>query len=151
MRQRNTGEAVTSSPFITVNLLEGNAPGITRRTQLDETTEEVYEDRISVVRVQAYGSGAMTILYRLRAYFGSSPGMMELKKIGVALPSIDVPKDVSAAVLSGFEERAVMNCTITYADIYRIEQDTIAEVEIGLITDNPQTKTEIIVISPQEK
>lgn len=76
--------------------------------------------------------------------------MMALKKIGVSSPTAEEPKDISAAVSSGFEERAVMNVTLSYTDIYQVEQKTIAEVPISLITDNPATQTDILVISPQE-
>lgn len=130
-------------------MLEGNPPGLPQREQFDENTERVTENRITVIRIQAYGSGAMTILNRLRAWFGSSPGMLALKALNAASPSVDIPKDISAAVSSGFEERAVMNLTLTYADVYLIEQATIAEVPISIITDNPPSQTDFTVTKPE--
>lgn len=149
VRTRNSGEAVTNSPFITVNILEGNSPGLPQRSQVDDFTEQITENRISVIRIQAYGKGAMNTLLRLRGWFGSSPGMLALKKIKVSCPSIDEPKDISAAVSTGFEERSVMNATLSYSDIYRIEQDIIAEIPINLITDNPPTETDFIIKTPE--
>jgi hypothetical protein len=139
----------TGAPFITVNMLEGTEPGLPQRRQVDDSTEEITEDRLVVIRIQSYGKGAFIILQRLRAWFGSSPGMIALRKINVTCPSIDFPKDVSAAVSTGFEERALMNATLSYADVYRIEQETIAEVPITVITDNPPSQADFIVIIPE--
>lgn len=141
---------MTSAPFLTVNIASTTTPGLPQRRQIDDSTEQVSEDRIALISVQAYGAGAMTILFRLRAWLGSSPGMLGLKKIGVSSPTAEEPRDISAAVSSGFEERAVMNVTLSYTDIYQVEQDAIAEVPISIITDNPATQTDILVISPQE-
>lgn len=149
VRQRNTGDVVTSSPFITVNIVSAISPGQPLRTQVDDYTEQISEDRISLISIQGYGAGAMTTLFRLRAWLGSSPGMMALKKIGVASPVADEPRDISAAVSSGFEERAVMNVTLTYTDIYQIAQDIIAEVPVSIITDNPPSQTDFIVPKPE--
>ncbi|HEY4438713.1 MAG TPA: hypothetical protein VGN40_21385 [Lelliottia sp.] len=149
VKARNSGEAVNGAPFITVNMLEGYEPGLPQRRQVDDFTEEITEHRVVIIRIQGYGSGAFTILQRLRAWFGSSPGMQLLKQIGVSSPSIDFPKDISAAVSTGFEERALMNATISYADVYRIEQETIAEVPLSVITDDPPSQTDFTVIIPE--
>lgn len=145
VRQGNSGEAVTGSPFISVSILESLSPGLPQRTQIDDQHELVTEDRIATVRVQAYGAGAMNILFRFRAWLGSSPGMLALKDIGTACPSVDEPKDVSAAVASGREERAVMNLTLTWADKYQIEQAIIAEVPVDIFTDNPPAEIHFTV------
>lgn len=130
-------------------MIDGQPPGLPQREQIDDATEQITEHRITVIRIQAYGAGAMTILYRLRAWFGSSPGMLALKKIGVASPSIDYPQDISGAVSTGFEERAVMNATLSYTDVYRIEQATIAEVPLSILTDNPPSQTDFTVTKPE--
>lgn len=145
VRLSNTGNAVTSAPFITINIASTTPPGLPQRRQINENTEQVSEDRIALISVQAFGAGAMTILFRLRAWLGSSMGMLELKKIGVSSPTAEEPKDISAAVSTGFEERSVMNMTLSYTDVYQIEQDTIAEVPISIITDNPPSEIDFTV------
>lgn len=147
VRLSNTGQAVTGSPFLSLNILDSTSPGLPQRQQIDDQYEQVTENRIATVRVQAFGSGAMNILFRLRAWLGSSPGMLALKEIGTTCPSVDEPKDVSAAVSSGREERAVMNLTLSWADVYQIEQDTIAEVPMKIITDAPPAEINFTVKS----
>lgn len=130
---------------MTINVMTTTSPGTPQRTQIDEVSEVVSEDRISAMSIQAYGAGAMVTLSRLRAWFGSSPGMAGLKAIGASCPLAEEPKDISAAVSTGFEERAAMVVTLSHTDSYQVEQATIAEVPVSIITDNPPSQTDFTI------
>jgi hypothetical protein len=143
VRERNTGDAITNNPFITISIIATVSPGLPQRRQVDDYTEYVSEDRIATCSVQAYGAGAMTILFRFKAWLGCTQGMQGLSGINISCPASEEPKDISAAVSTGWEERAVMNITLSYTDVYATDQDIIAEVPINVITDNPPTQFDI--------
>jgi hypothetical protein len=65
----------------------------------------------------------------------SSQGMQGLSGIGAAMLNYTDPKDVGAAVSSGFESRFASTLTLTVTEKYQVDQATIASGTITIKTD----------------
>jgi hypothetical protein len=141
----NTADAVTADPFMTLSLQNAKQQGTPRRIQVDNLTEEIHQHCLGQCVVQAFGSGAFSQLSRLCAWTASSVGAEGLRGIGVACLLVSNIEDTSAAVASGYEERATVSLALSWTDIYQTKQPTIGEVPITVLADNPAVKIDIVV------
>ncbi|MCS2154352.1 hypothetical protein MUU49_17490 [Scandinavium goeteborgense] len=141
----NTGDAVTAGPFMTLALQRTQTQGSPGRIQTDNLTEEIHQHCLGQCVVQAFGNGAFSQLSRLNAWTASSAGIEAFRSIDAVCMQVGDIQDTSAAVSSGYEERATLVLTLGWKDIYQIEQLTISEVPISVLVDTPAVQIDIVV------
>lgn len=130
----DTGKRIPDTCFITLREISAVQLGPPGREQISEDEEEIRLHIELMVSVQAFGPGAMTVLRRLSAWLGSTPGMQTLTALGTSCPDFTLPRNISEGIPGGWEERAVMTLTLAHDDRYVVPLSTIHTVPVGIAT-----------------
>lgn len=134
----DTGKRIPDSCFITLREISAVQLGPPGREQISEEEEEIRLHMELMVSVQAFGSGAMTILRRLSAWLGSTPGMETITALGTSCPHYTLPRNISEGIPGGWEERAVMDITLVHDDRYIVPLPVIETVPVSIATAEGQ-------------
>lgn len=139
----DTGDTIPKGPFIALREISGVELGVPERRQISDTEEEVRQHNQLLVSAQAFGPGAMAVLGALAAWLSSTPGIEALNSIDASSPTCTLPRNISGAVPSGWEQRAAMDVTLTYSARYTVPLPTIKTVPVCIATTEGSINFEI--------
>ncbi|MEA1064744.1 LIC_12616 family protein [Erwinia sp. HR93] len=139
----DTGHKIPKGAFITLREISSVELGIPERRQISDTEEEIRQHNQLLVSAQAYGPGAMAVLNALSAWLASTPGMEALASIDTSSPTCTLPRNISGAVPSGWEQRAAMEITLTYSARYAVALPIIETVPVCIATAEGSINFEI--------
>lgn len=115
--------------FVTVDLMSTDEIGQSRRT-FNGKRERITTSCLSTLSISAYGSGAVTLMNKLRAVLQSSAQIDALRALHCAVMSFSAVRNLTATLGGGYEERGQMDLILSHVLIIDTPLEAIEQVEI---------------------
>ncbi|KAA6208762.1 phage neck terminator protein [Avibacterium paragallinarum] len=116
--------------FVTVDLLSTEEIGQSRRA-FNGKTERITTSCLSTISLSAYGTGAITLVNKLRSVLQSSAMIDAFNAMHCAIIDYSAVRNLTATLGGGYEERGQMDLTLSHQIIIETPLEAIAQVDVA--------------------